>query len=71
MSGPLRKVVTQSAREYLEAVIAAHELLLSNAEGRQKYRDCVFDDADPMGEFLREIDAIVPVAGVWHGDDFA
>ena len=59
MSKPLRKVVTQSAREYLEAVIAAHELLLSTSEGRQKYRDCVNDDADPMGEFLREIDAII------------
>ncbi len=59
MSGPLRKVVTQSAPEYLEAVIAAHKKLLSTAEGRQKYRDCVNDDADPMGEFLREIDAII------------
>ncbi len=59
MSEPIRKVVTQSAPEFLSAVIAAHELLLSNAKGRQKYRDCVNDDADPMGEFLREIDAII------------
>ncbi len=59
MSEPIRKVVTQSAPEFLSAVIAAHELLLSTAEGRQKYRDCVNDDADPMGEFLREIDAII------------
>ncbi len=59
MSEPIRKVVTQSAPEFLSAVIAAHELLLSNAEGRQKYWDCVNDDADPMGEFLREIDAII------------
>ena len=59
MSGPLRRVITQSAPEYLEAVIAAHELLLSNAEGRKKYTTCVNDDADPMGEFLREIDAII------------
>ncbi len=59
MSKPLRRVITQSAPEYLEAVIAAHELLLSTAEGRKRYCDCVYDNADPISVFLREIYLII------------
>ncbi len=62
MSGPIRKVRTQSAAEaihYLETIIAAYDLLLSSAEGGKKYTTCINGGIDPMGEFLLEIDAVI------------
>ena len=59
MKRPDRRVIKQSAKECMEALIVAHEKLFSNLTARREYWESVGNRSDHIGEFLREVESII------------